>query len=151
MLTPLDIENKRFTKTIKGYNVDEVDDFLDQVTLDYEKLYKESIEYKSQFDQLNKELEHYKTVEHTLQSTLLMAQSTAEDIKAMAQKQADQIIDEAKKEAQKMVEGVNKEEVEIRRKTEELKKQFDVYKAKMEALLISQLELLQDKNDEEDE
>lgn len=151
MLTPLDIENKRFTKTLKGYNVDEVDDFLDQVTLEYEKLYKESAEHKEKFDQLNKELEHYKTVEHTLQSTLLMAQSTAEDIKAMAQKQADQIIDEAKKEAQKMVEGVNKEEVEIRRKTEELKKQFDVYKAKMEALLISQLELLQDKNDEEDE
>lgn len=151
MLTPLDIENKRFTKTLKGYNVDEVDDFLDQVTLEYEKLYKESAEHKEKFDQLNKELEHYKTVEHTLQSTLLMAQSTAEDIKAMAQKQADQIIDEAKKEAQKMVEGVNKDEVEIRRKTEELKKQFDVYKAKMEALLISQLELLQDKNNEEDE
>lgn len=148
MLTPLDIENKRFTKTIKGYNVDEVDDFLDQVTFEYEKLYKENAEFKSKFDGLNKELEHYKTVEHTLQNTLLMAQSTAEDIKSMAQKQADQIIDEAKKEAQRMVEGVNKDEVEIRRKTEELKKQFEVYKAKMEALLISQLELLQDKSEE---
>lgn len=149
MLTPLDIDNKRFTKTIKGYNVDEVDDFLDQVTLEYEKLYKENSEYKGKFDELNKELEHYKTVEHTLQSTLLMAQSTAEDIKAMAQKQADQIVEEAKREAQKMVEDVNKDEIEIRRKTEELKKQFDVYKAKMEALLISQLELLQDKNEED--
>ena len=148
MLTPLDIENRRFTKTIKGYNVDEVDDFLDQVTFEYEKLYKENAEYKSKFDGLNKELEHYKTVEHTLQNTLLMAQSTAEDIKTMAQKQADQIIDEAKAEAQKMVENVNKDEVEIRRKTEELKKQFEVYKAKMEALLISQLELLQDKNED---
>ena len=75
-----------------------------------------------------------------------MAQSTAEDIKMMAQKQADQIVAEAKKEAQKMVETVNQDEVEIRRKTEELKKQFEVYKAKMEALLISQLELLQDKD-----
>ena len=98
---------------------------------------------------MNKELEHYKTVEHTLQNTLLMAQSTAEDIKTMAQKQADQIIEDAKIEAQKMVDGVNKDEVEIRRKTEELKKQFEVYKAKMEALLISQLELLQDKNNDE--
>lgn len=150
MLTPLDIENKRFAKTIKGYNADEVDDFLDQVTLEYEKLYKENAEYKSKLDQLNKELEHYKTVEHTLQNTLLMAQSTAEDIKTMAQKQADQIIDDAKKEAQNMVEEVNKDEVEIRRKTEDLKKQFNVYKAKMEALLISQLELLQDKDNDED-
>lgn len=151
MLTPLDIENKRFTKTIKGYNVDEVDDFLDQVTLEYEKLYKENSEYKSKFDQQNKEIERYKTVEHTLQNTLLMAQSTAEDIKTMAQKQADQIINEAKVEAQKMVDEVNKDEVEIRRKTEELRKQFDVYKAKMEALLISQLELLQDKNNIDEE
>ena len=47
-------------------------------------------------------------------------------------------------EAQKMVEEVNKDEIDVRRKTEELKKQFNVYKAKMEALLISQLELLQE-------
>lgn len=151
MLTPLDIENKRFTKTIKGYNVDEVDDFLDQLTIEYEKIYKENSEYKNKFDGLNKELEHYKTVEHTLQSTLLMAQSTAEDIKSMAQKQADQIIADAKKEAQKMVESVNQDEVEIRRKTEDLKKQFEVYKAKMEALLISQLELLQNKEGNQEE
>ena len=42
MLTPLDIENQRFSKSLKGYNLDEVDDFLDQLTIDYEKLYKEN-------------------------------------------------------------------------------------------------------------
>ena len=41
MLTPLDIENVRFQKALKGYNVDEVDDFLDQLSLDYEKIYAE--------------------------------------------------------------------------------------------------------------
>lgn len=146
MLTPLDIENKRFSKTIKGYNADEVDDFLDQVTLEYERLYKDNAEFKNRLERLEKELEHYKTVEHTLQNTLLMAQSTADDIKTMAQKQADQIIEDAKIEAQRLVEDVNKDELEVRRKTEELKKQFGVYKAKMEALLIAQLELLQDDN-----
>ena len=50
-----------------------------------------------------------------------------------------------------MVENVNKDEVEVRRKTEDLKKQFEVYKAKMEALLISQLELLQDKHENDEE
>ena len=151
MLTPLDIENKKFTRTLKGYNVDEVDDFLDQLTLEYEKLYKENAEFKSKFDEQQKEIERFKTVERTLQNTLVMAQTTAEDIKNMAQKQADQIINEAKLEAQKMVENVNKDEVEVRRRTEDLKKQFEVYKAKMEALLISQLELLQDKKDDNDE
>ena len=85
MLTPLDIENKRFSKSIKGYNLDEVDDFLDQLTIDYEKLYKENNELKNQLEDSKKDLEHYKNVEQTLQNTLIMAQSTADDIKANAQ------------------------------------------------------------------
>ena len=149
MLTPLDIENKRFTRTLKGYNVEEVDDFLDQLTLEYEKLYKENAEYRDQADKYQKDLEHYRNVEHTLQNTLVMAQTTAEDIKSMAQKQADQIIRDAQNDARKAVDEINKEEFEIRRRLEDLKRQFDVYKAKMEALLISQLELLQDSKDSE--
>lgn len=150
MLTPLDIENKRFTKTLKGYNVEEVDDFLDQLTLEYEKLYKENAEYRDQVDKYQKDLEHYRNVEHTLQNTLVMAQTTAEDIKSMAQKQADQIIRDAQNDARRAVDELNKEEFEVRRRLEEIKRQFDVYKAKMEALLISQLELLQDDNKEND-
>lgn len=149
MITPLDIENKRFSKTIKGYNVEEVDDFLDQLTIEYEKLYKENAEYKEQIEQSKRDLEHYKNVEQTLQNTLVMAQTTATDIKSAAQKQAEQIIRDAQSEARRAVEGVSKEEFEIKKRTEELKRQFDVYKAKMEALLISQLELLQDKNSED--
>ena len=150
MLTPLDIENKRFTKTLKGYNVDEVDDFLDQLTLEYEKLYKENAEYKSKFDDLEKELAHYKEVEQSLQKTLMIAQSTAENVKSVAQQQADQIIKEAQAQAKESLSGVTKEEFEIRKKTEDLRRNFDAYKAKMEALLISQLELLQDDKKEDE-
>ena len=149
MLTPLDIENKRFSKTLKGYNVDEVDDFLDQLTIDYEKLYKENAELKDQIEESKKDLEHYKNVEHTLQNTLVMAQTTAEDIKKNAQTRAEQIIRDAQSEAKRATEEITKEEFDIRKRTEELKRLFGVYKAKMEALLISQLELLQDKEDEE--
>lgn len=149
MLTPLDIENKRFSKTLKGYNVDEVDDFLDQLTIDYEKLYKENAELKEQLELGKKDLEHYKNVERTLQNTLVMAQTTAEDIKTNAQERANQIIRDAQSEAKRATETITQEEYEIRKRTEELKRQFDVYKRKMEALLLSQLELLQDKNDEE--
>lgn len=149
MLTPLDIENKRFSKTLKGYNVDEVDDFLDQLTIDYEKIYKENLELKDQIEENKKDLEHYRNVERTLQNTLVMAQTTAEDIKSNAQSRADQIIRDAQSEAKRATEEIAKEEFDIRKRTEELKRQFGVYKAKMEALLISQLELLQDKEDEE--
>jgi len=151
MLTPLDIENKKFSKKLNGYNVDEVDDFLDQVTLEYEKLYKENNEYKEKLEQSEKDLEHYRNVEKTLQNTLVLAQTTADDIKNMAQKQAEQIIRDAQSEARRAVDDLNKQEYEVTRKIEEMKKQFEVYKAKMEALLISQLEMLQDdsKNNEE--
>lgn len=149
MLTPLDIENKRFSRTIKGYNVEEVDDFLDQLTADYEKIYKENADLRTQMEENRKELEHYRNVEHTLQNTLVMAQTTAEDIKANAQSHAEQIIRDAQSEARRSSEEITKEEFEIRKRTEELKRQFGVYKAKMEALLISQLELLQDKDDAE--
>ena len=149
MLTPLDIENKRFSRTLKGYNVEEVDDFLDQLTADYERLYKENADLKNQIDENKKDLEHYRSVEHTLQNTLVMAQTTAEDIKANAQNHAEQIIRDAQSEARRATEEISKDEFEIRKRTEELKRQFGVYKAKMEALLISQLELLQDKDDNE--
>ncbi|HIT71295.1 MAG TPA: DivIVA domain-containing protein [Candidatus Scatovivens faecipullorum] len=150
MLTPLDIENKRFSKTLKGYNVDEVDDFLDQLTIDYERLYKENSELKEKVEESKKDLEHYKSVEQTLQNTLIMAQTTAEDIKTNAQSRAEQIIRDAQSEARRATEEITKEEFEIRKRTEELKRQLGVYKAKMEALLISQLELLQDNKDEEE-
>jgi len=151
MLTPLDIENKRFSKKINGYSVEEVDDFLDQVTLEYEKLYKENAEYKEQIEQCARDLEHYKNVEQTLQNTLVMAQTTAEDVKNTAQKQADQIIRDAQSEARKSVDDLNREQYEVTKKIEEMKKQFEVYKAKMQALLISQLEILEDDNKNSDD
>lgn len=144
MLAPSEIDNMRFSKTIKGYNVDEVDDFLDQLTADYERLYKENAEYKDKFEQMEKELGQYKQVEHTLQNTLVVAQTAAGDIKNTAQKQAEQIIRDAQTEARRSVDELNKQEYEVTKKIEEMKKSFEVTKAKMEALLIAQLEMLQD-------
>lgn len=151
MLTPLDIENKRFSKKLNGYSVDEVDDFLDEVTVEYERLYRENAEYKEQLEQGKTDLEQYKTVEQTLRDTLVMAQTTAEEVKNAAQKQADQIIRDAQSEARRSVDDLNREQLEITRKTEEMKKNFEVYKAKMQALLISQLEMLEDDKKNSDE
>ena len=110
MITPLDIENKKFSKQMmNGYSVEEVDDFLDDLTVDYTKNYKEATELKAKVEELTNSLEHYKSIEATLQNTLVMAQKTDDDVK----------------------------------------KQFDIYKAKMESLLISQLELIKDINKED--
>jgi len=145
MLTPLDIENKKFQrKMMNGYNVDEVDDFLDEITVDYERLYKENTELRAEIERSKGDLEKYKTIEQTLQNTLVMAQKTADDIKNTAQDEADNIIKSARSKVQESVDELTKESETRKREFAETKKQFDIYRAKMEALLISQLELLKD-------
>jgi putative septum site-determining protein divIVA len=134
---------------MNGYSVEEVDDFLDDLTEDYTKNYKEVSELRNKVEELNNSLEHYKSIESTLQNTLVMAQTTAEDIKNVAQKQADQIVSEAKGTAQKRVDALDNEIIAKTKELEDVKKQFDIYKAKMESLLISQLELLKDVNKDE--
>ena len=151
MITPLDIENKKFSKQMmNGYNVEEVDEFLDEITADYEKAYKQSTELKVRVDELERSLVHYKTIEDTLQNTLVMAQSTAEEVKEVARKQAEQIIQEAEGNARKAVDDLGQEIIMKKKELEDIKKQFDVYKAKMESLLISQLELLKDINKDDE-
>ena len=149
MLTPLDIENKRFSKQMmNGYSVEEIDEFLDQLTIDYQTLYKENSSLKEKIEEMEMSISHYKTIESTLQNTLVMAQSTADEIKKIANQQADQIVKEAEIQAKESVSSIKNQALDEMRNMEEVKKQFEVYKAKMEALLISQLELLKDMKEE---
>ena len=145
MYTPLDIENKKFAKQImNGYSVEEVDDFLDQLTVGYEKMYKEASENKRRIEELEKSIEHYKTIEGTLQNTLVMAQSAADEVKNIAKQQAEQIVKEAEGSARKSADDLTQTIVLKKKELEDVEKQFDIYKAKMESLLISQLELIKD-------
>ena len=147
MYTPVHRENKKFSKQMmNGYSVEEVDNFLDELTADYEKLYKESNENKNKISELEANLVKYKNLESTLQNTLVMAQSAADDVKKVAQQQADQIIREAQGTARQQLTELEQQITIKNKELEDLQKQFDVYKAKMESLLISQLELLKDVN-----
>ena len=147
MLTPLDIENKKFSKQMmSGYSVDEVDEFLDEITADYEKLYKESAEAKNKIEDMQEDMAKYKNIENTLNNTLIMAQTAADDVKNLAKQQAEAILNEAQANAKQAVAELEQDIVMKQKELEDLEKQFDVYKAKMESLLISQLELLKDVN-----
>ena len=163
MITPLDIENKKFSKQMmNGYNVEDVDDFLDELVVDYEKNYKELAEANEKIERLTNDLEQYKNLEKTLQNTLVMAQTTAEEVKTVEKQQADQIVNEAKAKAEeiqkegnetslKKLDEIDKQIAIKERRFEEIKKQFDVYKAKMESLLISQEELIKEINKDDEE
>lgn len=151
MLTPLDIENKRFSKKrVNGYSPEEVDDFLEEVALDYTKQTKELLDANKKIDELNASMQKYRTIEDTLQNTLIMAQTTADEVKKVAKQQAEQIINEAKSSVQKEADSLEQQIIYKRKDLEDIKKQFDIYKAKMESLLISQLELIKEINKDDD-
>ena len=96
--------------------------------------------------ELEESMEKYKNLESTLNNTLIMAQSTADEIKKVAQQQADQIIQDAQGSAKQRSKELEQEIIIKTKELDDLQKQFDVYKAKMESLLISQLELIKDVN-----
>ena len=147
MITPLDIENKTFNKQlVNGYSTEEVHEFMTALLKDYEKIYKENIEYKDKIAVLNQGIQHYKSIEDTLQNALIVAQGTADSVKQNAKAEADNIVKEAEINAMKAVDDINQKAIEKQMQLDEAKKQFDIYKAKMESLLISQLEILKEIN-----
>lgn len=102
MLTPMEIHNHEFKKGFRGYNENEVDDFLDQIVNDYEKVLRENDQLKNQLSLCEKELLHHKEMEGSLQETINIARKTSEDVIATAQKTADEIVFNAKKSAKDM-------------------------------------------------
>ncbi|HWR60376.1 MAG TPA: DivIVA domain-containing protein [Clostridia bacterium] len=142
MITPMDIRNKEFKKGFKGYREDEVDEFLDKVIADYEKIYRENGELKDRISIDNERIESYNSMEKSLQNTLLIAQTTAEDIVANARKKSEMIIKEAEEQAKRIIEDANNSVIKVNRDYEELKKEVQVFKTRFKTLLQSELEAL---------
>lgn len=144
MLTPQDIESKTFKRMyIGGYSIEEVEEFLEQVLKDYEMLYKENLELKDKIALLNENIQNYKTIEETLQNTLMVAQSTAEEIKKVAYQKAEAIVKEAEMKASKMIEEANSKVLQITYEYGELKKRYQLFLNKFRSLLQTELSALE--------
>jgi cell division initiation protein len=123
MITPLDIENKTFSKqVINGYNTEEVQSFMKDLLSDYERLYRENIEYKDKLTILNQGIQQYKSIEDTLQKTLVVAQGTAESVKQNAKSEAENIIKEAEINALKAVDEISQQAIGKRLQLDENEK-----------------------------
>lgn len=96
MLTPVDIHNKEFSRSFRGFNQEEVDDFLDQVVNDYEMLYRDNHQMKKEIELCNKQLEQYHQLEKNLQDTLLVAQRTADEVVNTANIRGEEVRQAAK-------------------------------------------------------
>lgn len=141
-LSPLDIHNKEFARGWKGYDVDEVNKFLDQVMKDYEIVIRERDELYQKAKELQERLGHFTNIEETLNKSILVAQETAEDIKGSAQKEAKLIMKEAEKNADRIVNESLSKARKISLDVEELKKQAKVFRSRMRMLVQAQLEML---------
>lgn len=141
-LTPLDIHNKEFSRGFRGYDEDEVNEFLDQVIKDYELILREKKELEEKVNVLNERLDHFTNIEETLNKSLVVAQEAAEEVKRNAQKEAKLIIKEAEKNADRIVNEALSKARKIALEIEELKKQSKVFRTRFKMLIEAQLDML---------
>ena len=143
-LTPMDINNKEFKKIIRGYNPEEVDEFLDKIVEDYEALYKENANLKEKVAAMNERLEHYSKIEATIQNTLVLAQNAAEQAKGSAKKEAEIIIKNANDTAQKDLDKSHNDVMRINDEYDRVKQEFVKFRAKFRSFMQVQLETFDD-------
>ncbi len=141
MLTPVDIQGKTF-KSGMGYSKADVDSFFSTLTSDYEMLYRENMELKDKVGTLNDGINHYRSIEKSLQKALVLAEQTAEETISSAKTNATVIEQEAVLKAQSIVADAKIELDHIRAKTVELLQQYESYRAQYKALAQAQVDLL---------
>ncbi|WAA10649.1 DivIVA domain-containing protein [Fervidibacillus albus] len=141
-LTPLDIHNKVFSKSFRGYDEDEVNEFLDQVIKDYEMVIREKRNLEDELKGLQERLGHFNNIEDTLNKSIVVAQEAAEEVKRNAQKEAKLIIREAEKNADRIVNEALSKARKIAIEIEDLKKQSKVFRNRFKMLIEAQLEMI---------
>lgn len=143
-ITPVDITNKEFRKMLRGYDPEEVDEFLDQIVEDYEELFKENSLLKEKINAMNEKIEHYSKIESTIQNTLLLAQNAAEQAKVSSQKEADMVIKHANDSAKKILDKAHTDVVSITQEYDRLKQEFVKFRAKFRNFITVQMETFED-------
>jgi cell division initiation protein len=141
-LTPLDIHNKEFSKGFRGYDEDEVNEFLDQVIKDYESLIRDKKELEEKLNDQTERLGHFNTIEETLNKSIIIAQEAGEEVKRSALKEAKLIIKEAEKNSDRIVNEALSKARKIALEIEDLKKQSKVFRTRFKMLIEAQLDLL---------
>ena len=142
MITPVDLENKEIKKGFRGYDIDEVETFLTELSKDYAKSYRENASLKDKNAILTDAIENYKEMEETMRSAIISAQRTSEEILRNAHEQADTIIKEAKLKASEIMNELDKDVQALKRETEEIEGRNMLLRAKLKAVLNTYLGML---------
>ena len=147
MLTPTDIHNKDFKKSFRGYDPDQVDDFLDQIVNDYERLYRENSKLKDDLERKERDVERMRQLEGNLQDTLVVAQRTAEEVTRTARQKATDLRETTEKECQNLKERTAAEMERLRNQTNfETGRQIAEATARVRSIVDEYDRLVREKN-----
>lgn len=142
-MTSMDIMSREFKRNMRGYNMDEVDDFLEKVAEDYEALYKENAILKEKMDVFQDKLDHYSKMESTIQSTLLLAQNAAEQAKQSSQNEAELILKNANESAKKIIDKAHLGVLNINDEFDRTKQEFAKFRSKFRNFMVTQMEMFE--------
>ena len=140
MIKPIDIQEKEFTKAVRGYKEDEVNEFLDEITIDLERILDELRQTKEENSRLVEELERHRSSEGTVLETLEAAKSLMADISASAEKRADILLKNAELDAQLMQKEAKDMADRISEESQAMKSRFINFRARYKQLLQSELQ-----------
>lgn len=151
VLSAEDIHKKKFNTKMRGYNIDEVNDFLDQVTKDYQILKDENERLNEKVKKISAELTNYDNHKDALNSSILVAQEAADNLRkqanrdaeetiAVAQSKANELIENATSEANRAITEGSKEAAALAISTNDYREQLKSFRQKMIGMLESQLD-----------
>ena len=147
---PNDLQNIVFKKTLMGYHTFQVEDVLEKVVEDLTELIKDNAKLKEKLEDSQERIKYYKSIESSLQNSLIIAQQTSDEIIANAKKSGENILKEADLRAQQIIDESNKEVLGARFEYERVKRDVEAYKIKIESIIRAQLKTLQNLDDHDD-
>ena len=153
-ITSLEIKDKTFSTKFRGFDPEEVDEFLDIVVRDYEDLVRNNHEMERHIRSLEERLSYFDEMKDSLSQSVLIAQDTAERVKQAAQERSNNIIQQAEQDAQRLLEEAKYKANEILRQatdnakkvaveTEELKNKSRVFHQRLKSTIESQLAIVE--------
>ncbi|MGB3681240.1 MAG: DivIVA domain-containing protein [Rubrobacteraceae bacterium] len=99
-IKPIDVRRKEFKHSVRGYNADQVDDFLDTVADEFEHTYSENLRMRDEITSLRDRLEQFEKLEDSIQSALVHAEHAANDLRDSATREAEDLRASANREAE---------------------------------------------------
>ena len=140
MIRPIDIQEKEFTRAVRGYKEDEVNEFLDEITIDMERLIDELRQTREENSRLVEELERYRSSQGTVLETLEAAKALMSDISVSAEKRADILLKNAELDAQLIQKEARETADKIAEESQAMKSRFIDFRTRYKRLLQSELE-----------